>query len=86
MLERPPRRPPSASPGARRARASRARRQKGLVSLRVVTHKKWLIAALRAAGSRLPDGPVTVEEIEAAAGGVLADFTDRWVGKKKPCA
>jgi hypothetical protein len=47
--------------------------------------ERRLTAALRAAGNRLPEGPVTAQDLEEAARKVLADFTDRWLGKK-PCA
>jgi hypothetical protein len=80
MLDRPPAdRRQAATPGARRARESRARRGKGLASLRVVVHKRRLTAALRAAG-RLGEDCPAVDVLEAAAREVLADFTDRWLG------
>jgi hypothetical protein len=47
----------------------------------VKTHKRRLVAALRAAG-RLNDAEASRQDIERELAAVLDDFTARWVGKK----
>jgi hypothetical protein len=69
------------SPGALRARRSRARRRIGLCVFHVEADQRRTLAALRAAG-RLADD-VTREEIERQLAEVLSDFARRWLGKKK---
>jgi hypothetical protein len=49
MLERPP-----PTPGAARARNSRARRKQGVRTFRVRAHERRLVAALRRANPSLP--------------------------------
>jgi hypothetical protein len=62
VLERPP------SPGAIRARESRARLKQGMRTFRVRAHARRLVAAMRKANPILPDelSPETIE-IELAA-------------------
>jgi hypothetical protein len=69
------------SPGALRARRSRARRRVGLCVFRVQADQRRTFAALRAAG-RLADD-ATREEIEHALAEVLSDFARRWLGREK---
>jgi hypothetical protein len=69
------------SPGALRARQSRARRRVGLCVFHVEADQRRTLAALRAAG-RLADD-ATREEIEHELAEVLSDFARRWLGKKK---
>ena len=73
--ERPP-----LSPGALRARRSRARRRAGLTVFHVEADQRRLIAALRAAGRMTDDA--NREDIERALAEILIDFAARWLGKK----
>ena len=72
------------SPGALRARRSRARRREGLTVFHVEADQRRVIAALRAAGRMGDDA--NREDIERALAEVLIDFTARWLGKKISCA
>jgi len=79
----------STSPGAARARKSRALRRVGCKVLHVAANEKRLVKALRKAG-RLPEDETREpprKDIEAEAAQVVADFITRWIGpEKKPCA
>lgn len=83
MLKRVPR-GRSNSPGAIRARESRARRSAGYKMLRLLVNERRFAAALRARDQL--EGVATTDDIAAAAGEVLSGFCDRWLGKEKPCA
>ena len=78
MLRQPPGR--SNSPGAIRARKSRARRRAGYKLLHLLVNERRFAAALRAR-DRWED-VVPTEDIETAAAEVVSDFCDRWLGKK----
>jgi hypothetical protein len=69
------------SPGALRARRSRARRRVGQCVFRVEADQRRIVAALQAAG-RLADD-ATREEIEHELAEVLSDFARRWLGREK---
>ena len=73
----------SDTPGAIRARKSRARRSAGYKMLHLLVNERRFAAALRAR-DQLEDA-ATTEDIETAASEVLVGFCDRWLGKK-PCA
>jgi hypothetical protein len=75
---------PPLSPGALRARRSRARRREGLTVFHIEADQRRLIAALRAAGRMTEDA--NREDIERALAEILIDFTARWLGKKIACA
>jgi len=75
----PKRERPPLSPGAVRARRSRADRRLGLATFHVKTHRRRLIGALVAAG-RLTDLDVSQEEVERAIEQVLDDLANRWLG------
>jgi hypothetical protein len=77
MLDRPPS-GRAATPGALRARKSRARHRAGIAVLQVKVHRRRLAAAVRAANRGEPD-PEVLAEIEAAAQLVLDDWIDRWL-------
>jgi hypothetical protein len=82
MLQRPPKSPakPPPSPGAVRARRSRALRRDGVVILRVRARRKRLVAAMRRAN---PDGGEleTTTQIAAELQSILDAFITRWIGK-----
>jgi hypothetical protein len=69
----------SLSPGALRARQSRARRRAGLCVFHVEADQRRIVAALRVAG-RLADD-ASREQIEHALAEVVSDFAVRWLGK-----
>jgi hypothetical protein len=77
MLDRPP------SPAAVRARERRSRLRAGIVhDLRVRVPTRRLVAAMRAANPRLPEGDLSVAEIEAELESVILAFIQRWLDKK----
>jgi hypothetical protein len=71
----------SRSPAALRASERRARRRAGIahdLTVRVPTRR--LIAAMRAANPRLPEGELNREAIEAELQAVVDTFIERWIG------
>lgn len=51
--------------------------------LRVRVPTRRLVAAMRAANHRLPDGDLTTAEIEAELEAIILAFVERWVGPAK---
>ena len=77
MLHRPP------SRAAARARERRARQRSGIacdLTVRVPTRR--LVAAMKAANPRLPEGELCREAIEPELQAVVETFIERWIGKK----
>jgi hypothetical protein len=80
-----PNRPSRAhTPGALRARASRARLRDGIRTFKVRAHTRRLIFAMRRANPELSD-ELDHAAIEAELTAIVAAFVERWLGKK-PCA
>ncbi len=52
--------------------------------LRLLINERRFVAALHARNQL--EGVATTEEIATAAGQLVSDFCDRWLGKEKPCA
>jgi hypothetical protein len=76
MLHRPP------SSAAARARERRARQRAGITrDLRVRVPTRRLIAAMRAANPRLPEGELSREAIEAELHEIIIALIDRWLRK-----
>jgi hypothetical protein len=77
------------SPAARRARAYRARRRAGVRhDLKVRTHTRRLVAALRAAAQAagrpvLATDDPTRTEIERELTAIVEAFVSRWIGAEK---
>jgi hypothetical protein len=98
MLDRAPgrrQRPPSQlswrhdklTPGAVRARASRARLKEGVVTFKLRAHRKRLVAAMALANPELGDIGENTQAIEAELNVIIEAFVSRWLGPpKKPCA
>jgi hypothetical protein len=78
MLHRP------SSPAAVRARERRARLRAGIArDLRVRVPTRRLVAAMRAANPRLPEGELGPAEIEAELAEIVVAFIARWLGRAK---
>jgi hypothetical protein len=67
------------SPGALRARRSRADRRNGLRTFRVRVHMRRMIAALRAA-HRISDSEIDQQDIGRVVEQLINDFCQRWLG------
>jgi hypothetical protein len=67
------------SPGALRARRSRADRRNGVRTFRVRVHMRRIVAALRAA-HRISDPDVDQQDIGRAVEQLIGDFCQRWLG------
>jgi hypothetical protein len=73
MLDRSP------SPAAVRARERRARQRAGIVrDLRIRIPTRRLVAAMRAANPRLPEGELTTAEVEAELEAIVLAFVERY--------
>jgi hypothetical protein len=74
VLERPP-----PTPGAIRARRSRARRKAGVETFRLRAHRRRLVAAMRLANPSLGEDELSREAIERELESIAAAYCDRWL-------
>ena len=72
----------SPSPGAVRARESRARKKAGLATYQIRTHRKRLIAALRRINSTLSLDELSRQEVEAELTAQTESWIAAWIGRK----
>jgi hypothetical protein len=70
------------SPAALRARQRRSRLRAGIThDLRVRVPTRRLVAAMRAANPRLPEGELSQAEIEGELDAIVLAFIQRWLDK-----